>query len=251
MIQTEDSVQILEVPGQAEGESGSETIGFSTFGAQRINDAQKRRARPTSTRFWFNAATNPAQATFPKPPPAYWGNFISLFDGTIVAGTRLDGVGINWATGSIITNPIQTCWSDGSGTRTAPGSGAILPAVYTSNVIGAKGGLIGLDVFFRTSVTNFNCAVNYISATGGAFGVSVVVNKIPNIGVFAGGIVITKSRPEGYSAGESGVQVFFSPPSATTIGSTPAGFVDPTLVGVPNFPQVDTGGHAMGVAIVP
>jgi len=251
MIQTEDSVEILEVPGQAEGESGSETIGFSTFGSQRVNDAQKRRGRPTSTRFKFNGTANAAQATFPQPPPAYWGNFITLFDGTIVAGTRLDGVGINWATGTIPANPIQSCWSDGSGTRTTPTTGVQLPALYTSNVIGAKGGLIGLDVFFRTSLTNFNCAVSYVPATGATMGVSVVTNKVPNIGVLVPGIVVTRRRPEGYIAGEDGVQVFIAPPSASTFAVAPAGFVDPSLVGVPNFALVNDGFNSIGTGITP
>ena len=72
MIQTDDSVEILPL----EGESGLEAVGFT----QR-NDVTRTRARPTNTIFWFNRTNFAAQATAGQPPVAYWGHFMTLFDG--------------------------------------------------------------------------------------------------------------------------------------------------------------------------
>ena len=241
MIPTEDSVEILP----AEGESGQEVVGFSSFGAQRINDAQKRRSRPTNTIFWYNRTNFAAQATAGQPPVAYWGHFMTLFDGTIIAGTRLDGQGTCWSTAGASA---QSSITSGVGTEVVPTTGQTIPPSYTSNFLGAKGSLIGIDVFFRTTATNVNIGVTLVIA-GVATGAVVVAAKVPQIGTFLGGNLITRQRPEGYFSGESGVQMFIRPPTAATI--IPPGFVDPVVVGVPTSAIVDAYGQRITFDITP
>jgi len=232
MIETEDSLEILEAPGQAEGESGSETIGFSTFGAQRINDAQKRRARPTSVTFVWNRALVPGQLTLPTSP-SYWGTFITTFDGVVLAGARNDGLGAatGWTTGNII-DP-ATKYSDGAG-----GSASI--PTLTNSVIGLPGNRCGFDIFINTLQLNVTTQLDYRNPyTATNTSIIIVAGKIPQIGQYtmAGApagtppFLIVRRRPEGYLANEDGAQVFLTLPYANII--FPAGFVNPAVVGVP------------------
>jgi len=240
MIATEDTVEILT----QEGESGLETVGFS--GATTL-DIQKRRARPTSTYMYYNwTSTGAINNVYPVPVP-YWGNFATLFDGTIVAGTRLDGQGIGFAGTSFFA---AICYSDGTGgSVTVPPRPNYLPPSYTYNTVGAKGSKVGVDVFFQTSMTNVNAFISYISPGPVINTIPIVVNKVPQIGNLVPGIVVTRVRAEGYNAGENGVQVFFSPIVASTL--IPAGFIDPATVGVPTAFQVDNGGNHLRMDLVP
>lgn len=249
MIQTEDSVEILEVPGQAEGESGSETIGFSTFGSQRVNDAQKRRGRPLQTLVAFNTGLMaPAAFTLPTPV-AYWGNFMTLFDGTIVGGSRLDGLGssnIGWSNiAALPTAAYPTLAPPVPGNpRCYTRGGKLLPygsdiSSYSSAIVGSPGNL-GIDFFFQTSMTNVN--FNIIFRTSGltTANLALVVNKVPQntyasglpVGFF-GGFILARRRPEGYFPGEDGIQVICRPTSAW-LGVDP-GWVSPVgISGVAN-----------------
>lgn len=240
MTQTEDVADVL----QAEGESGLETVGFS---GATVPEVQKRRARPTNTLIFFNWTTTPAiNGVYPVPAP-YWGNFATLFDGTIIAGTRLDGQGIGFA-GNI--GVATRCVADGlTGKCFNPVLNNYTPPQYTSNVVGAKGGVVGIDVFFRTSMTNVNVYITYCTTAGAAQVVTIVNNKVPVIGSLVPGIVETKQRPEGYFSGENGVQVFFNPPCAAT--NIPAGFIDPSSVGVPKYAIVDNGANHLRMDLTP
>jgi len=249
MIQTEDSVEILEVPGQAEGESGSETIGFSTFGAQRINDAQKRRGRPLQSLVAFNTGLMaPAAYTLPTPV-AYWGNFITLFDGTIVGGSRLDGLGsatIGWSDiVTLPTAPYPTLAPPVPGNpRCHTRGGKLLPygndiASYSSAMVGAAG-YLGIDFFFQTSMTNVNFNIIFKTTGFVTDNLALVINKVPQTayagGVpvgFQGGFIRARRRPEGYFPGEDGIQIFCRPNSAW-LGVDP-GWISPVgIAGVAN-----------------
>lgn len=233
MIETEDSVAILEAPGQAEGESGSETIGFSTFGSQRINDAQKRRTRPCSLEFQWNYTGLAPQRVTPIPP-AYWGTFITTFDGKILAGARNDGLGATYAQwSSLFTGDFNGRWSDGTG-------GNVGVPTYAFTTLGLAGARCGVDIFIDTLQTNVN--VNLFYTNPYIFpappSLPIVVNKVPQIGSYTmpgapvgtPPFVIVRRRPEGYSTNEDGAQVFISIPYAST--AVPAGFVNPASVGV-------------------
>lgn len=234
MIQTEDAVEVL----QAEGESGAETVGFSTFGAQRINDAQKRRCRPTSLRIAWNATFNAPQIANPTPPQ-YWGTFITLFDGTIIAGARNDGAGstnVRWE-----QNSLNYKRSDGAG-------GNVGFATLASIVAGLPGGLCGFDVFIKTTQTDVVCYLDYYNPyTTLTAQLDIVTGKIPQIGQYtmagapAGSppFAIIRRRPEGYFPNEDGAQVFLTLPYASSNFPIPAGFVNPATVGVP-FTTYDT-----------
>lgn len=229
MIQTEDAVEVL----QAEGESGAETVGFSTFGAQRINDAQKRRCRPTSVVFVWNKTTIPAQLTMPTPA-AYWGTFITTFDGTVLAGARNDGVGAataGWASGNLF-DP-ATRYSDGLGGSTSLGT-------LTGTTLGLPAGRCGFDIFINLFETDVTSSLEYWNPyTNAVLSQPLIVGKAPQIQQFtmAGApagtppFLIVRRRPEGYQANEDGAQVFITLPYASL--AVPAGFVNPLAVGVP------------------
>jgi hypothetical protein len=245
MIATEDTAEILT----QEGESGLETVGFS--GATTL-DIQKRRGRPTNSGMFYNWTNTLVISSVYPLPVAYWGNFATLFDGTIVAGTRLDGQGIGFA-GFI--GSFMRCFADGlgGGVITPPQPSNYLPPTYTFNTQGIKGSLAGIDVFFRTSMTDVNVFIQYLSPPV-AFPIGfniipIVVNKVPQIGNLVPGIVVTKRRPEGYSAGEDGVQVFFNPIMASP--TIPPGFIDPATVGVPTAFQIDNGGNHLRMDLIP
>ena len=245
MIATEDTAEILT----QEGESGLETVGFS--GATTL-DIQKRRGRPTNSGMYYNFTTTLAHSEVYPLPVGYWGNFATLFDGTIVAGTRLDGQGLGFGGSSV--SPTK-CFANGlgGGVTTPPKPPDYLPPTYTFNTQGVKGSLAGIDVFFQTSMTNVNVFIQYLSPPV-AFPIGfniipIVVNKVPQIGNLVPGIVVTKRRPEGYSAGEDGVQVFFNPIMAST--TIPPGFIDPATVGVPTAFQVNANGNHLRMDLIP
>ena len=241
MIPTEDTATI---PPQSEGESGSETVGFVTYLSEIMHDVQKRRARPTNTLLFYNRCSVLAQASTPNPPVAYWGNFMTLFDGTIIAGTRLDGLGTCFATAPASPG---ACLVDGTGTKTLPFSTRKLPPIYTTNLAG-KTGLPGIDVFFRTSMTNVNVTVQWVKdATGAISTFKAVNNKNPQYTITQ--TLVARKRPEGYSTGENGVQLFFRPPVATV--AVPPGFVNPALVGVPSNVNVDSSANSIIFDITP
>lgn len=233
MIQTEDSLDILESPSQAEGESGLETVGFTTFGGQRINDSQKKQTRPCSLSFGWNFSGNAAQLVRPLPAP-YWGTFITAFDGTILAGARLDGAG----SASVGWGPIfplaGSRYSDGIGGNTGIASLAF-------KVQGLSGSLCGFDIFINTLQTIVNCGLSYWNPYTAALGyIDLVLAKVPQLGEFtmAGApagtppFLIVRRRPEGYNPNEDGAQIFCALPYATAI--PPAGFIFPATVGVPS-----------------
>lgn len=251
MIQTEDSVEILEVPGQAEGESGAETTGFSTFGAQRINDAQKRRCRPTNISFQWNNSGFAAQRVMPTPV-AYWGTFITSFDGTILAGSRNDGLGSTtrgWAATPGLSPP-NLSYSDGTG-------GNVGVPIVTNQVLGLPGSRCGFDMFINTTKTNIDARIFYFNpyfppGVGGTTSINIIVGKVPQIGEFfmpnqppgTAPFLIIRRRPEGYFAGEDGAQVFLSFPYASE--PRPAGFIDPTSVFSADFIYGSGGGAIPG-----
>lgn len=241
MIATEDTVEILA----QEGESGSETVGFS--GATTL-DIQKRRGRPTNTGMLYNLTNTIALVGVYPVPIAYWGNFATLFDETIVAGTRLDGQGIGF---SGVFGSNWDCYANGlGGSVNTPPRPNYLPPTYTFNTIGNKGTTAGLDIFFQTSMSNVNVSINYIATGGGlSLSVPIIVNKVPQIGVLAAGVVVTKERPQGYNPGENGVQVFFNTIVASTL--IPPGFVNPGAVGVPNNVLANNGGNNLQFTLVP
>jgi len=240
MIETEDSLEILEVPGQAEGESGSETIGFSTFGAQRINDAQKRRARPTSVYMQWNFGSLVAMRTMPTPV-AYWGTFVTDFSGKILAGARNDGLGSTtsgWATTPGFS-PANLSYSNGSG-------GNLSLPTLSYNTLGLPGSLCGFDIFMDTTQTDIDISLFYFNpyfpaGVGSITSINLAVNKVPLIGQYympsqpAGQapFLIIRRRPEGYLPNEDGAQVFLSLPYADDV--YPAGFIDPAVAGVPVY----------------
>lgn len=239
MIATEDTVEILT----QEGESGLDTVGFS--GVNTL-DIQKRRGRPTNTIFTYNLTVTAAIQDIYPLPVAYWGNFITLFDGTIVGGTRLDGQGIGW--GSSLGSPFST-WA--SGTTGRPGFPSVkpIPVEYTYNTVGVKGSNAGIDIFFRTSMTDATFGLQWVAADLTTQNTPLVVFGVPQIGSLVPGIITTKRRPEGYNTGENGVQVFFQPQVATD--GIPAGFVSPALVGVPSTNSVDLGAVNIRCNLVP
>lgn len=246
MTQTEDSVEILEAPGQAEGESGAETIGFSTFGAQRINDAQKRRGRPLQSLIAFNTGLMvPAAYTIPTPV-AYWGNFMTLFDGTIIGGSRLDGLGsttIGWSSISALpTAAFPTLAPPVPGNpRCYTRGGKLEPygkeiSTYSTAMVGLAGN-VGIDFFFQTSMTNVNFNVIYRASGITQANLPLVINKVPQtayaagIAVGLGGYIRARPRPEGYSPGENGIQLLIRPLSAW-LGTDP-GWQSALAVGSP------------------
>lgn len=240
MIATEDTAEILT----QEGESGLETVGFS--GATTL-DIQKRRARPTSTLIVYNWTGTAAISGVYPLPVAYWGNFATLFDGTIVAGTRLDGQGVGFANFFIAAT---SCYADGTGgSIVVPPRPNYMPPSYTTNTAGLKGSNAGIDVFFQTSMTDVDVNVFYILPGGAIGGATVVNNKVPIIGNLVPGVITTRRRPEGYNPGEDGVQIFFRPPTATN--AIPAGFVDPATVGVPQNGLVDAGFNRLQMDLTP
>ena len=107
---------------------------------------------------------------------------------------------------------------------------------------------MGIDIFFRTTATNVNVGVTLVIG-GVATGAVVVAAKVPQIGTFLSGNLITRQRPEGYFSGESGVQLFMKPPTAATI--IPPGFVDPVAVGVPSSALVDAYSQRITFDITP
>ena len=239
MIATEDTVEILT----QEGESGLETVGFS--GATTL-DIQKRRARPTATTFLYNATITGAIAGVYPLPVAYWGNFITLFDGTIVGGTRLDGTGVGW------TNAFPSAYasfSQGDSGNTGLPTLGPMPRSYTYNTMGAKGSNAGIDIFFQTSMTDVDFRLQWVTTTFAFQTTNLVLSNVPQIGNLVPGIISTRRRPEGYNAGEDGVQVFFRPPIAANF--VPPNFVDPTTVGVPRSVLVDIGNVNINCSLTP
>lgn len=232
MIATEDAVFIPEPPSQAEGESGAETVGFTAFGSQRNTDAQKRRCRPTSVELQWNYTTVVPQRGNPVPP-AYWGTFITAFDGTVLAGSRNDGVGATTAPWSGLPPDPARRFSDGAG-------GNVGLATTSYNVIGQPNN-VGFDIFINLLHTSVNVTIDYRNFYLGGlpFSNTIVLNSVPQVGSYSmagqpasiAPFLIVRRRPEGYLPNEDGAQVFLNLPYATT--PYPAGFVDPALVGVP------------------
>lgn len=231
MIATEDTAEILT----QEGESGLDTVGFS--GANTL-DIQKRRGRPTSTTFFFNTTVTPAIQNVYPLPVAYWGNFITLFDGTIVGGTRLDGQGIGWA--NTVGSPFLSKADGVSGNTGIPAS-ATIPPTYTFNTVGLKGSNAGIDIFFRTSMTSVSVTLRRVDLTLSVVNTPIVVGGVPQIGNLVPGVITTRRRPEGYISGEDGVQIFFRPQICGSV--VPPGFVDPATVGLLSSPLVDVFGN--------
>ena len=252
MIAQEDSADIL----LAEGESGGDTIGFAGVGNSL--EMQQKKTRPFYTEIIFNVSDNVAQQdTFPLPA-AYWGNFITSFDGTILAGQRLDGIGTGFcpsffsAYSSVYSNS-ATSGSNPNNVRIGNQPGVKIAKCYPNTCFGASGA-IGLDIFFRKSLTDFNAFVRFRKDFSPGFReIKVVNNKIPQIinipPAFGSGTaqsaVYTRTRPEGYSSGEDGIQVFYQPGWAATpssSGGTPFFeellFKDP-VTSSPVFPNVD------------
>jgi len=228
-------------PPSTEGESGLETIGFET---SKISESRRVIMRPTSTQVWFNKTNSGTQATGIQPAPAYWGNFITLFDGTIVGGTRLDGVGIGWA---VNFGDANRCSARGNGGTTPPPQNKTLPAQYTFNTVGAKGSNVGIDIFFRKSMTNVTVTVDTV---GGVSIFAVIANNPAYADWYPlGSPIITRPRPEGYQSGEDGVQILWNPKTAEAV--PPAGFVNPAAVGVPSSPAVDAGGNRINMLVIP
>ena len=239
MIATEDTAEILT----QEGESGLETVGFS--GATTL-DIQKRRGRPTTTIFTYNLTVTAAIQNVYPLPVAYWGNFITLFDGTIVGGTRLDGQGIGWA------NNLASAYSSfatGTGGNTGFPDNKTLGATYTYNTIGAKGSSAGIDIFFKKSMIDASFTLQWLAADLSTQTTSLVIGIVPQLGNLVPGVITTRRRPEGYNPGEDGLQVFFQPQVAAN--TIPTGFVDPTLVGVPKAVTVDLGIVHIRCALTP
>ena len=252
MIAQEDSADIL----LAEGESGGDTVGYANVAVGL--ETQHKRTRPFYTEIIFNVSDNVAQQnTFPLPV-AYWGNFITSFDGNILAGQRLDGLGTGFcpaffnAYSSVYSNS-ATSGSNTNNVRIGNQPGVKISKCYPNTCFGASG-FIGLDIFFRKSLTDFNAFVRFRKDTAPGFQeYKVVNNKIPqiiNIAPFGGSglaqsAVYTRRRPEGYGPGEDGIQVFYQPGWAATpssSGGTPFFeellFKDPATSS-PVFPNVD------------
>lgn len=236
MIEQGDNIVLLESPQQAEGESGLETTGFSSFGfggsGQGTETSLVRKAaRPTSVDFQWNYTGVVAQRGNPVPA-AYWGTFITAFDGTILAGARNDGLGATTAPWSGFAPDPNVRTSDGAGGTTGLGT-------ISSNVIGRPYS-VGFDIFIDLLQTDVDINLNYYNPYTGIPATSaIVINKVPQVGQYSMALqpptiapfLIVRRRPEGYLSNEDGAQVFLSLPYAST--TFPAGFVNPAAVGVP------------------
>lgn len=244
MTQTEEAVTARRpsAPLYVEPESGQEAGGFESVLSdllnQRNTESQRKRARPTSVDFQWNFGALPAQRGLPTPP-AYWGTFITTFDGTVLAGARNDGLGsltAGWAAAS----PVDP---DGKYSNGAGGNTSI---ITTTNVItGLSGALCGFDIFLDTTQTNIDVfLVTYNPHTALTQSFPLVLNKVPQIGSYKlnaqplsdSPVLIIRRRPEGYKPNEDGAQVFFRPSYANTV--YPAGCPDPVPLGVPTSAQV-------------
>ena len=239
MIATEDTAEILT----QEGESGLETVGFS--GATTL-DIQKRRGRPTATTILYNSTNTILLRNVYPLPVAYWGNFITIFDGTIVAGTRLDGQGVGFTNG---LGFIYRSLSTGDFGLSGNPQFKPLPPSYTYNTVGLKGSNAGVDIFFRTSMSGVDVNLSWVTSAGAVTFNAIIAAKVPQIGNLVPGVITTRRRPEGYSPGEDGVQVFFRPPCAAD--AVPSGFVDPSSVGVPKNAAVDAGFNTFVMNLAP
>jgi len=115
--------------------------------------------------------------------------------------------------------------------------------VGSSTPLPANGTGIGLDLFYRTGPYNANAFIQYYLPDGTRQLRQIVRNGNPVYftinSTFQGQsvqVLQTRARPEGYTPGESGVQIFVTMYAAPTPG--PVGFLPPLAI-VPNFPNGD------------
>jgi hypothetical protein len=233
MTQTEDVADVL----QAEGESGLETVGFS---GATVPEVQRRRARPCQSVAFFNLTPNAPSQTVMPTPVAYWGNFVTTFDGTVIAGAKGDGLGsanIGWTAYTPAYFPaLPTLFTPTPGNPTSYCLNGILQpygtqiSSYQGATIGAPGN-VGLDFFFKTSMASVTMIAS-LWVNGLSQNYQVVFNNVPQSinasGVY--GSIIARPRPEGYAPGENGVQLLISP---TAWAGTSPGWADSFVTGVP------------------
>lgn len=227
----------LFLPG-AEGESGLEipiTIGQMSVGGGSTGDSSTLIAGTSlqAGEVYFNYTANPLMVA---NPANYAGTFMTDFEGTLLAGRRLDGV---------VPPPPATPWSNSLPYNLAAGSVAKTgldtdikifsgASLGIENIYSPNGG-IGLDIFFTPSAwpPGDQLNVNIINLPAINFGVfpsfTLIFNSTPyiwnNEQITAPGYsnqtnpnapIKTRPRPEGYNPGESGLQIFWSQLGAVT-----------------------------------